>query len=55
MTTRIDRFASPAAVGGHARRTRVLPGRGLETTVAEAEKKFNSWVSAGPAPSGLGD
>jgi glyoxylase-like metal-dependent hydrolase (beta-lactamase superfamily II) len=29
--------------------TRVLPGHGDEITVAAAEKKFDSWVSAGPA------
>ena len=28
--------------------TRVLPGHGPETTIAAAEKKFDSWVSAGP-------
>jgi glyoxylase-like metal-dependent hydrolase (beta-lactamase superfamily II) len=28
--------------------TRVLPGHGEETTVAAAEKRFDSWVSAGP-------
>jgi glyoxylase-like metal-dependent hydrolase (beta-lactamase superfamily II) len=27
--------------------TRLLPGHGDELTVAEAEKRFNSWVSAG--------
>lgn len=27
--------------------TRVLPGEGDETTIAAAEKKFDSWVSAG--------
>ncbi|HEY2549339.1 MAG TPA: MBL fold metallo-hydrolase [Streptosporangiaceae bacterium] len=32
--------------------TRVLPGHGDEFTVADAEKRFDSWVSAGPA--GLG-
>jgi glyoxylase-like metal-dependent hydrolase (beta-lactamase superfamily II) len=31
--------------------TRVLPGHGQETTIAAAEKKFGSWVSAGPTPS----
>jgi glyoxylase-like metal-dependent hydrolase (beta-lactamase superfamily II) len=29
--------------------TRVLPGHGEEFTVAVAEKRFDSWVSAGPA------
>lgn len=32
--------------------TRILPGHGDETTVAYAERKFDSWVSAGPE--GLG-
>jgi glyoxylase-like metal-dependent hydrolase (beta-lactamase superfamily II) len=31
--------------------TRVLPGQGPETTIAMAEKNFDSWVAAGP---GLG-
>jgi len=38
--------------------TRVLPGHGPETTIATAEKKFDGWVSGGPAavsPSSLGD
>ena len=38
--------------------TRVLPGHGQETTIAAAEKRFDSWVSAGPAvvsPSSLDD
>jgi glyoxylase-like metal-dependent hydrolase (beta-lactamase superfamily II) len=30
--------------------TRVLPGQGDETTIAAAEKKFDSWVYAGPDP-----
>jgi hydroxyacylglutathione hydrolase len=30
--------------------TRVLPAHGPETTIGAAEKKFDSWVSAGPAP-----
>jgi glyoxylase-like metal-dependent hydrolase (beta-lactamase superfamily II) len=29
--------------------TRVLPGHGGEITVAAAEKRFDAWVSAGPA------
>jgi glyoxylase-like metal-dependent hydrolase (beta-lactamase superfamily II) len=33
--------------------TRVLPGHGAETTIAEAEKKFDSWVAAGSDPSSL--
>jgi glyoxylase-like metal-dependent hydrolase (beta-lactamase superfamily II) len=32
--------------------TRVLPGHGRQTTIATAEKKFDSWVAAGP---NLGD
>jgi len=28
--------------------TRVLPGQGGQTTIGAAEKKFDSWVSAGP-------
>lgn len=28
--------------------TRVLPGHGEETTVAVVERRFNSWVAAGP-------
>jgi glyoxylase-like metal-dependent hydrolase (beta-lactamase superfamily II) len=28
--------------------TRVLPGHGEETTIAAAEKSFDSWVTAGP-------
>jgi len=38
--------------------TRVLPGHGQETTIAAAEKNFDSWVSAGPvvsSPSSIGD
>ncbi len=35
--------------------TRVLPGHGEETTVADAHKRFDSWVTAGPpAMGGLG-
>ncbi len=33
--------------------TRVLPSQGEETTIAAAEKKFDSWVSTGPDPSFL--
>ena len=33
--------------------TRVLSGHGQETTIAAAEKKFDSWVSAGSDPSYL--
>jgi glyoxylase-like metal-dependent hydrolase (beta-lactamase superfamily II) len=32
--------------------TRVLPGRGQETTIAIAEKQFDSWVAAGPVLGG---
>jgi glyoxylase-like metal-dependent hydrolase (beta-lactamase superfamily II) len=38
--------------------TRVLPGQGPETTIGAAEKKFDSWATAGPAissPSSLGE
>jgi glyoxylase-like metal-dependent hydrolase (beta-lactamase superfamily II) len=31
--------------------TRVLPGHGEETTIAAAEKSFDSWVTAGPVDS----
>lgn len=34
--------------------TRVLPGHGPETTVGAAEKKFDSWFSAGPAIGNFG-
>lgn len=30
-------------------RTRVLPGHGEESTIGEAAKRFDEWVSAGPA------
>ena len=30
-------------------RTRVLPGHGEETTIAAAAKRFDGWVTAGPA------
>jgi glyoxylase-like metal-dependent hydrolase (beta-lactamase superfamily II) len=32
-------------------KTRVLPGHGEETTIAAAEKSFDSWVTAGPVDS----
>jgi glyoxylase-like metal-dependent hydrolase (beta-lactamase superfamily II) len=35
--------------------TRVLPGHGEETTVAAAEKSFDSWVTSGPVSSGAGE
>jgi glyoxylase-like metal-dependent hydrolase (beta-lactamase superfamily II) len=46
-------FASQLnAIGEHLLtlpgRTRVLPGEGGETTIAAAEKQFDSWVAAGP-------
>jgi glyoxylase-like metal-dependent hydrolase (beta-lactamase superfamily II) len=46
-------FASQLnAIGEHLLtlpgRTRVLPGEGEETTIAAAEKQFDSWVAAGP-------
>ncbi len=34
--------------------TRVLPGHGDEFTVAAAEKRFDSWVTAGPSALGSG-
>ncbi len=30
--------------------TRVLPGHGEETTVSAIQKRFDSWVTAGPLP-----
>jgi glyoxylase-like metal-dependent hydrolase (beta-lactamase superfamily II) len=33
--------------------TRILPGHGEELTVAVAEKRFNSWVTAGQDPGNL--
>jgi glyoxylase-like metal-dependent hydrolase (beta-lactamase superfamily II) len=42
-----------SAIGEHVLtlpgQTRVLPGHGDELTVAAAEKRFDSWVTAGPA------
>jgi glyoxylase-like metal-dependent hydrolase (beta-lactamase superfamily II) len=35
--------------------TRVLPGQGQETTIAAAEKKFDSWVAAGSDRTSLAD
>jgi glyoxylase-like metal-dependent hydrolase (beta-lactamase superfamily II) len=35
--------------------TRVLPGQGAETTIGAAEKKFDSWVAAGPIVPDSGD
>lgn len=41
-----------SAIGEHLltlpKRTRVLPAHGDELTIATAEKRFDSWVSAGP-------
>jgi glyoxylase-like metal-dependent hydrolase (beta-lactamase superfamily II) len=41
-----------SSIGGHVLTlpgpTRVLPGHGDELTVAVAEKRFDSWVTAGP-------
>ncbi|MBV9384299.1 MAG: MBL fold metallo-hydrolase [Streptosporangiaceae bacterium] len=34
--------------------TRILPGHGEETTVAAAQKRFDSWVTAGPSLPGDG-
>ena len=33
-------------------RTRVLPGHGEETTISDVAKRFDGWVSAGPAELG---
>jgi glyoxylase-like metal-dependent hydrolase (beta-lactamase superfamily II) len=42
-----------SSIGGHVLtlpgQTRVLPGHGDELTVATAEKRFDSWVTAGPS------
>ena len=42
-----------SSIGGHVLtlpgETRVLPGHGDEFTVATAEKRFDSWVTAGPS------
>jgi glyoxylase-like metal-dependent hydrolase (beta-lactamase superfamily II) len=42
-----------SSIGGHVLTlpggTRVLPGHGDELTVAMAEKRFDSWVTAGPS------
>jgi glyoxylase-like metal-dependent hydrolase (beta-lactamase superfamily II) len=41
-----------SAIGAHVLTldgaTRILPGHGEEVTVADAERRFDSWVSAGP-------
>jgi hypothetical protein len=33
----------------------VLPGHGAESTVADAQKRFDSWVTAGPVLAALDD
>ena len=33
--------------------TRVLPGHGEESTIGDAAKRFDGWVSAGPASTDL--
>ena len=42
------------AIGAHVLtlplQTRLLPGHGEEFTVSDADKRFNSWYSAGPDP-----
>ena len=47
-----DFSAQLSAIGEHLLTlpgpTRVLPGHGEETTVSVAQKKFDSWVTAGP-------
>jgi glyoxylase-like metal-dependent hydrolase (beta-lactamase superfamily II) len=51
--------AQLSAIGEHLlpldAATRVLPGHGDETTVAVAQKRFDSWVTAGPVLTGRGD
>ena len=46
--------AQLSAIGEHVLTlpgtTRVLPGHGEETTVSAAQKRFDSWVTAGPLP-----
>jgi glyoxylase-like metal-dependent hydrolase (beta-lactamase superfamily II) len=54
-----DFAAQLSAIGEHLltldATTRVLPGHGDETTVAAAQKRFDSWVTAGPAMASLDD
>ena len=49
-----DFSAQLSAIGEHILtlpgQTRVLPGHGEEITVSAAEKRFDSWVAAGPSP-----
>jgi glyoxylase-like metal-dependent hydrolase (beta-lactamase superfamily II) len=51
--------AQLSAIGEHIltlpAETRVLPGHGEEILVAAAEKRFDSWVAAGPQASASGD
>jgi glyoxylase-like metal-dependent hydrolase (beta-lactamase superfamily II) len=51
--------AQLSAIGEHLltldATTRVLPGHGAETTVAVAQKRFDSWVTAGPVLASLDD
>jgi glyoxylase-like metal-dependent hydrolase (beta-lactamase superfamily II) len=51
--------AQLSAIGEHIltlpARTRVLPGHGEEILVSAAEKRFDSWVAAGPQPAAFND
>jgi glyoxylase-like metal-dependent hydrolase (beta-lactamase superfamily II) len=51
--------AQLSAIGEHILtlpgQTRVLPGHGEEILVAAAEKRFDSWVAAGPRPLAAGE
>jgi glyoxylase-like metal-dependent hydrolase (beta-lactamase superfamily II) len=51
--------AQLSAIGEHLltldATTRVLPGHGAESTVAHAQKRFDSWVTAGPVLAALDD
>jgi glyoxylase-like metal-dependent hydrolase (beta-lactamase superfamily II) len=51
--------AQLSAIGEHLltldAATRVLPGHGGEITVAAAQKRFDSWVTAGPVMASLDD
>jgi glyoxylase-like metal-dependent hydrolase (beta-lactamase superfamily II) len=51
--------AQLSAIGEHLltldAATRVLPGHGDESTVSAAQKRFDSWVTAGPVLAGLDD
>ena len=59
MVSAIARRKSALSNGGFTRltiklvltlpgETRILPGHGEETTVSAIQKKFDSWVNAGP-------